>query len=328
MRYTNSNSFQKQVQSAQSSGFLSRCYWIATPNDYERITAIDLISKILLAKDCFLENFQGSSFDKKGFFDFLQSTNLFGNEPIAVITEGEKISKSELPFFQKLFPLKCGYLIIASKSKSFLMDLFEQEGVVLDLLLEKSWEKEKRILQAIEQKIKEAKKAIRPDVLSFIIERVDLDAGTLDREVDKLLCFIGDKGQIERSDVEAIISSNRTEILWTLAESIIWDGKGSFDESLFHPLVPALRSQMQMGLKIASLLETNGTSEDFQRFLPKVFPRILEKRMQQAKKMGSLYFSNGLKALFKIELQSRLGSTHYKSLIDFFCAQLQCKRIS
>lgn len=323
MRYTNYHSFQKQIQSAASSGFLSRSYLIAALNDYERTSALDLILKTLLVNDRFSESFQGSSFDKKVLFDFLQSSNLFGGEPVAVVTEGEKISKSEFSFFQKLFPLNWGYLIIASKSKSFLMDLFEKEGIVFDQLLEKPWEKEKRILQTIEQKLKEAGKSIRPDVLASIIERIDLDAGTLNQEIEKLICYVGNKAQIEQSDVEAIIISNRKAAIWNLAESMIWEGNGLLDESLFHPLIPTLRSQLQLGLKIASLLETNGTSEEFQRYLPKVFPKILEKRIQLAKKMGSAYFSNGLKALYQIELQSRLGSSQYRSLIDLFCAQLQ-----
>jgi len=309
VKYTNRAAFLNQIRSAASVGSLSRVYFVGVPHDYERLEVCDAILKYL-PPDGSIRRF--SSSDEVS--DHLGSHCLFGGEPIAIVENAEKLKSVEIPRY--------GYLILAAKSKTSLSEQVEKEGIVLDLLNEKPWEKEKRIAAQLEAKVKSAGTVIAPDALALLMERQDLDAGLLEREIDKLICYA--EGKIGVEDVLALCASTRSFALWQTAEALIWEGTGHPDGEHFHALIPALRSQLQLGLKIATLLAENAPSEEWTRSLPKVYPKTLEKRTSQAQRLGTKYFSRGLIALFDIELRSRTGSTQYAALLDLFRAKLKC----
>jgi DNA polymerase-3 subunit delta len=260
----------------------------------------------------------GNGLEFKALSDHLNTSSLFGGEPVAIVEDAEKITKEHGASLEQLFPMSFGYLIFSAKAKSSLSEMVEKEGIILDLIAEKSWEKEKRIERELEEKVKRRGKFFGPGALFALLSRLDKDIGVLEREVDKLLCYIGDRPSIERLDVEKITSSNRTFTVWQMAEEWIWEGKGQSDESQFHALLPALRKELRLGLKIATLLQKNTPREEWSKTLSKVFPKVLEKRTLQVERMGELYFKRGLLALFDIELRSRTGSTSHGALLDFF----------
>jgi DNA polymerase-3 subunit delta len=325
MKYTNRTAFLNQIKSSASSGFLSRVYCVSVSDDYEREEVLDSVLRFLLVSDRILERFSGNGLEIKAVADHLQSSSLFGGEPVALVDDAEKIAKADIAAVSALFPQSFGYLILAAKGKSPLSEGAEKEGVVLDLLAEKPWEKEKRIEQQLDAKVKGAGKLFGPGALRALLDRIDLDAGLLEREIDKLLCYIGDRPRIETVDVAAIASSSRSFFLWQTAEEWIWEGTGATDESVFHAIVPALRAQLQLGLKISALLAENASREEWSKALPKVFPKTLEKRTGQAQRLGQSYFKRGLLALFDIELRSRTGSTAYGALLDLFRSRLHAR---
>jgi DNA polymerase-3 subunit delta len=325
VKYTSRVSFLNQVKTSVSSGFSSRIYWVGVPDDYERAEVLEALLRFLATEDRIVQRFSGSGLSLKELSSHLQSSSLFGGEPIAVVDEVEKIAKADVASLRGLFPTTFGYLILAAKSKSPLFEAAEEEGVVLDLVAEKPWEKERRIEQQLDALVKSVGKVFGSGALRSLLERLDLDAGVLEREVDKLLCYIGERPRIEIADVEKIASSSRTFTVWQTAEEWIWEGTGVTDESIFHALIPALRLQLQLGLKIASLLKENASREEWGKALPKVFPKTLEKRTVQTERMGAAYFKRGLLALFDVELRSRTGSSSYGALLDLFRAKFHVR---
>ncbi len=325
MRYSSRASFLNQVKASASSGFSNRIYSIGIPDDYERKEVVESLLRFLATEERIVQRFSGSGFELKALSDHLQSSSLFGGEPVAVVEDVEKIGKADAARLLKLFPATFGYLILTAKSKSPLSDAVEKEGVVLDLITEKPWEKEKRIEQQLDAKVKNAGKLFGSGALRSLLERLDMDPGVLEREVDKLLCYIGERARIESSDVEKIASSSRTFTIWQTAEEWIWEGTGLTDESLFHAIIPALRAQLQLGLKIACLLRENASRDEWTKALPRVFPKTLEKRTSQTERLGAAYFKRGLLVLFDIELRSRTGSTCYGALLDLFRSRLYAR---
>jgi DNA polymerase-3 subunit delta len=208
--------------------------------------------------------------------------------------------------------------------KSPLIARADQEGILFDLLDEKVWDKEKRLHELMDAKVKSAHVTMSSDVMAFFLERQEKDAAILEQEMDKLLCYVGEKKHIERSDVLAITTASRTSTLWHVAEEIVWERKLSepLEESSFHAILGGIRSQLQLGLKIASLLEQGASREEWSEALPRVFAKTLEKRTSQASKLGSNYFSSGLTALFDIELRSRSGSSELLALLDLLRTKL------
>lgn len=67
---------------------------------------------------------------------------------------------------------------------------------------------------------KEKKKITKP-VLSAFLDRTGLDMGTIDRELEKLLCYTLKKEVIERSDVEAVVTERIENKIFEMVDAIV-----------------------------------------------------------------------------------------------------------
>ncbi|MBS0626490.1 MAG: hypothetical protein JSS32_10620 [Verrucomicrobia bacterium] len=329
MKYQNVKAFQKHLESA-APHHLSRVYLIAVPDDFERRRILDSIVSLLLAPDQPVFRLSAAEASLSELFTAIDSPSLFGPEPIGLIDELEKLTKKNGQGLIDLIsrPQSSGYLILGSRTKSPFYSAAEKAGVILDLSDEKPWEKEKRFTEHLIDRAKQTGKRLAPDVPALLFERIDKEIALLEKELDKLICFVGEKSTIDKNDVLQISASNRSHTLWQIAEEMVWEGgdPDSIDTSSFHGLIPSLRSQYQMGFKIATLIEANTEYSEIGKRLPKVWPKTLEKRISQAARFGSAHFKKGLDLLFRLDLLSRSGSTDLAALLDFFRASQYVRR--
>ena len=325
MKYQNLKSFQKQLASAAPHN-LCRLYFLSVADDFERSKAIDALLSYVLTPDAPFSKFSGNESSLRDVLDALQSPSLLGGEPVVVLDDADKLGKKEAESLASVLSkgVTFGYLVIGAKGKSSLLQVCEKEGVVLDLGAEKPWDKEKRLTEQLVERAKSAGKALAAEAAVFLVERVGADSAFLESEIDKLICYTGEKNRIGREDVLSISVPNKTETLWHMAEEIVWERSAicDFDPNSFHPLAAALRAQLELGLKIATLIEAKCPPESWASHLPKVWPKTLEKRTSQAARLGSRYFQKGLDALFEMELISRSGSNQLEALIDYFRVKL------
>lgn len=325
MRYQNLNSFEKHLLTSQSAS-VCRCYLIALAEDQERGKILQSILANFRISLHSMTRFQVGESSVSELIDFFQTPSLFGNESIAIFDGCEKLSKQEVqllvPFIEK--DLVQGRLFLGVRGKSAaLMKAVEQVGVVLDLTDEKPWDREKRFQEMIAAQALLAGKRLAPDTAALLLERIGLDAVLLASEVDKLVCYVGDKPSIERTDVFRISAQSRSHTLWQTAEALIWEEGCTLDSSAFHGLIPALRSQLHLGLTLSHLIEAHIPSDQWSAYLPKIWPRTLEKRSAQAAKKGTAFYKKALELLFKIELLSRTGSDQYEALLSLFSLTLR-----
>jgi len=289
--------------------------------DAEREASLQSIVKRVLPPEGTLQRFS-SDVEYHDLIDALQSPSLFGGEAVVVLDECEKLKKKEVEklslFLEKSSQGLCGFLLLGARGKTSLIKVIEKAGIVLDMSEEKPWDKEKRLIESLADLAKNAGKRLSPDAASLLFERIGADFSLLTQELNKLICFVGDRLTIERSDLFQISSFTQTSTPWQSAEEIVWEGHGIFEESAFHSLLFAIRSQLQIGLKMTALLEEGVPSSEWASYFPKVWPRTLEKRKVQASKKGSTFFKKGLETLFKIECLSRTGSTQLEALFDYF----------
>jgi DNA polymerase III subunit delta len=323
VKYQNLKSFQKHLTNAAPHN-LCRVYFVAIGDDFERSRVLDSILSCLHAQD--VVRMSGNDLELRDFFDALQSPPLLGGDPILVMDEVEKVGKKQLQLIaDSLSQVGAGYLLFGSRTKTaVLANAVEKEGVVLDLTDEKPWDKEKRLAEELGERAKNAGKRLAPDAATLLFDRLEKDAALLEKEIDKLICYVGERPAITREDVLSVSAMNRTSTLWQTAEEVVWE-KGSVatvDSTSFHGLIPALRGQLHLGLTLATLIEAKCPYEKWGGFLPKLWPKTLEKRSSQAAELGSTYFQKGLEKLFEIELLSRNNSSQYGALIDLFRAQL------
>jgi DNA polymerase-3 subunit delta len=288
-------------------------------DDYERSLVLQSLVKKTLASNCSLQRFS-SDLECRELFDALQSPSLFGGDAVVLFDECETLKKSQVEqisgFLEKTAP--CGYLLMGSRGKTPLSKVVEKTGIILDMSEEKPWDKEKRLIETLAAIATSQGKRLASDATPLLLERLGTDISLLTQEVNKLICYVGDRLMIERSDIFRISSTGGSHTLWQIAEEIIWEGGGSFDPSMFPGIIFSLRPQLQIGLKITTLIEEGVPFSEWTPYFPKMWPRTLEKRREQAAQKGSAFFRKGLKMLFKIESLSRTGSNQAEALFDLF----------
>lgn len=324
MKYQNLKSFQKHLSSAAPHNLCS-LYLALVKDDFERGKVMDKISSFFPDPPNYLSCSQAVLRD---CLDALRSISLFG-ESLTILDEVEKLSKADLMVLLEHLKETTGYVILGSRSKvESLASFVEKEGVVFDLLDEKPWDKEKRVVDLIVEQLQNADKKLAPGGSDLLLERVGLDWALLTTEVDKLICYLGDRSTVSLQDIVNLCPVSKTATLWQTAEEVIWEGEefGSFDSSSFHGMIPALRGQLHLGLCLATLIEEKRPSSEWGQFLPKLWPKTLEKRSSQAARLGSTYFRKGLERLLDIEILSRSDSTQYMALICLFKAHLAYAR--
>ncbi len=320
MRLHNLKAFHKHL-SDSAPHHLCRAYYIAIGDDFERSQAIESVLALLPGTP---SRFRGSECSIVDLLDAMQSLSLFGGEPIVVLDEVEKLTKAPLQQLCEGLNFSSGYIVFGARSKSSLAQIIEKEGVVLDMLDEKPWEKEKRLAGLLVERAKRAGKSLTPDGAGLLLEHLGIDAALLDSEVDKLICYVGDGTHIGREEIMKLTPISRTASLWQMAEEVVWEGHEftGVDSSSFPVLVAALRNQLHIGLVLATLIAEQRPSDQWSAYLPKLWPKMLEKRSSQAARLGSDYFRKGLDRLFDVELLSRTGSTQLRALLDSFRALL------
>lgn len=333
MRYQNFTSFKKHLQNAYPN-HLSWVYLILASDDYERKCAIDaILSYMPSAREAGLRSFSGDGALEQ-LMAGLYAPSLFdsGRDALIVADCPKEIKKKDAEALSSYFlsPQRSGRIILGFPSRqnlSTLFSYFEKEGVIFDLLEEKKWDKDKRLMESLQERIKEAGKSITSDAAAEFFARMDKDLAFFHNEADKLIAFTGDKKEIGKADVLAISVSSHSATLWQVAEAFVWKGvKPSLlsllDSSSYHQLFSLIRSELRMGYKLRSLLEKGCPFEQLGAHFPGVFPKTLEKKREWAEWKDTFFFKKGLIALFQVELLSKNGISCVELLFDIFSAKV------
>jgi DNA polymerase-3 subunit delta len=320
MRYTNIKGFEKHL-AASAPHQLCRIYLIQSADDFERKRSLDAVLTYVSPPGSFPVRFYGGDATVQSVIEALDSPCLFSMQSTVVVDDADKKLLDELaPHFKEP---RAGYLLIGSRQKASARWV-EMHGVVLDLTEEKPWEKDKRWIEELHGKAKAADKRLSPDAALWMIERMERDAAVLASEMDKLLCYCAQKPVIERADVEQICSASRTHTLWQIADDFVWsqtyraDSADMRDSGFFFGLLASLRQQFMIGLKMHDLKARKVPVSDWAACFPKIWPKILEKKIQISERFGFNYFRGGLDGLFEIELLAKNSSVPLDALFDFF----------
>jgi DNA polymerase-3 subunit delta len=168
-------------------------------------------------------------------------------------------------------------------------------------------------------------KTLNSDVAHYLMQHLGPDLATLDQELSKLICYVGDKPRIELEDAKAICGTRDLFTGWQLAEKIIWErvtslGEKTSDLGFVFPFIGQLRYQLQLGYRLAELLEKKAA--DIKHHFPSMRPQQLEKYASLAKTRGSRFFKRGLQALYDLEFASKSSPLDIDVLFDLFQAKL------
>lgn len=246
------------------------------------------------------------------------SLTFFSSQPALIIDELDLRKSEEIEAILKLVQEAQGdfTIVLGAKSiqnlSSWIRWISSIKGAILDLRKEKIWEKEKRIREGVILAFQKKGKIISEEALELLLKRMGMDAVLLAQEVAKLVDYTpSGQNRVEVQDIFAITSFSLTYTLWQVAEKVAFshefidEGRMGSDDAFFYGVVRALRSQLEMGLTIALLLEKKATSEEILSHFPKLFPSQLDKRKPIIKERGVEWYSYALQELFQLDLSSK-----------------------
>jgi DNA polymerase III delta subunit len=323
MRYTNVKSFERHLMASAPHHFC-RFYLVASSDEWERSQIVRHIVNAVQGRDASPVRFVGEGGEFPQILEALCVQPLFDQEPIILIENAEKALLQAL--LNGLEPARSfGFLLIGTQYKEGLA--LEKQGVILDLLGERPWEREKRWIEQLQERAGASGKRLAPDAAAWMLENLEPSYALLSQELDKLLCFCATKDKIERSDAAAISVRNRSLALWTVAEEMIWEQSFRLSEwevfDSFHALLTLLRQQCMIGVKMGGLLRAGIPFTEWSSYFPKLWPKVLEKRAQKVPQLGEAYFRKGLDLLFQIDVLSKSSAVPLDVLLDLFRVQLR-----
>jgi DNA polymerase III subunit delta len=306
-------------------GSLSGLYILIVPSEFERRA---LIEKVVAAVGETAMRLEGSI---EQLIEQLTTRSLFEMRHLIIYDGFDKLKSDELRILSDYLEHPCEFsrLILAAASAkplSALSQKAKQGSLILDLSEEKPWERQRRLEEQLIASARGENKSLAPEVATHLVHMIGPDAALLDAELNKLICYVGERKEITLADVREIGSIDRSFSGWQLSEGIVWSGKMLSadlppDPAFFFSLIGQVRYQLEIGLQLSALLES-GSKEIAARF-PQLKSRTLDHYIKVAKARSLHYFRDGLVALFEIENLCKSGFRQTPLLWNMLCAKLQ-----
>jgi len=334
VKFSSVVAFDKHLKEAFPA-HLAPIFLVVTPCDYERRKNIDKISSLLQKKDPHLRIVRLSGLESplEQVKEELLTPSLWGGLTLVVYTEADKVKNNA--FLGDRFPPGAHLILGASgfKSVSELYQKGKKDVVALDLSDEKPWEKERRLQDWLLEQARLQQKTLNSDVVHYLMQHLGPDLATLDQELTKLICYVGDKPRIELEDAKAICGTRDLFTGWQLAEKIVWERATALGEKLsdlgfLFPFIGQLRYHLQLGYRLAELVENKASPGDIKHHFPTLRPQQLEKFISQARVRRPSFFHRGLEALYHLEFASKSSPLDISVLFDLFQARLYEKNLS
>lgn len=315
MKFSQLTAFEKHLKEAGPHNF-SHVYMVVASTEFERRQICSMIASALLPDAT--SRFEGGGCSLEQVVAQLNTLSLFGKRPLIILEGLDKFKKGELPPLVAYLarPSPFSFLILSAATFKAHQELYQKaikEVILLDLSEEKPWEKEKRLRAFLLQEAALSKKALAPDLISYLLAEVGPDMATLSSELFKLITYVGERPSITLADARKISSGEVALTGWQIAEQIAWDKKPPttpVDTSLLIPLIGQLRYHFQLGMQIAE----GGT--------PYLKPVQAEKFSRLARSYGIGYFRLALDALFDLELSAKSSGTPPTLLLELFTCKL------
>ncbi|NGX38333.1 MAG: hypothetical protein K1000chlam2_01506 [Chlamydiae bacterium] len=312
MKFQKLEVFEKHFKEAYPQ-HLSSAFVVVCSRESERkkilASVIHMLEEMTDFKRCFLI---------KDALEHLNAGSLFSGKMGAIFDGVEGLLKAEVELLAHYLkaPNPEGHLVLGAANAKAVNDLYKKakkEMVVLDLSGEKPWEEKQRLSKWVVQTLHAKQKKVSPEAVDALLGRLPGDRLLLQQELDKLTCYVGERSEVTKGDVEAICSASDEQNLFQIAQGLVWGQQQSVaqvkDISQLLPLVSQVRNQLEMGLKMTALLKVGSSSEEIAKAFPRLWPKALQQCLEGARKKGSDFFKRGLLSLFDLEfgLKTNLG---------------------
>lgn len=329
MKYTNRQAFEKHLESSYPQ-HLAEVYLLICDDSYEKEQGYKALVSVFKRQPKELKVLSGHKLAPEHLQNELYSFSLFSRESIVVIQDVEGVKGAAKEMVEKALekPLKGITLILTAESlasNTIIYKRVEKSGVILDLKGEKTWEKEKRLLEWVQHLVKRAGKEMSGEAAKALLHATGANGALLEKEVEKLLCYVGEGSAISLHDVEELCPKVSEESVWQLAEAIFsLDVKRALNlgqallaqgEALLG-LLRLLRGQFQTTYHVHTILAAGGTEEHVSAQFPYLRGSLLQKQIHQASTFGEDRLRRGLLLIDEAELMAKNSSIDPELLLE------------
>ncbi len=266
--------------------------------------------------------FNAENFD--AFLQEIETVPFLSNSKCIVLEEVDKLQTESLAqvcsYLERPNPWISLYLTAASMSAQ--SKLVKKIDHVIRIKDEKPWEKEKRLASWLVEKAASAGVVITlPTAQNFV---KNIDSQVLESELEKLICFVGDKREITLEAIRLISTPVHHETLWQLGEAIferrsalaLQIGRRLLEDGMaLFPLLAHLRTQFHTTLKILMALQEGGKPA-VSAALPYLKGGLLDKKVNVAQSYGFKRLKEGIVHLFESELKAKNSAIDPEILLE------------
>jgi len=199
--------------------------------------------------------------------------------------------------------------------KGALLKDITERGAVYQPMATKPWEQEKKLTEDLCEQAAHEGVVLSADVAKALVARIGPQRAILHQELQKLICYVGDRCEINLADVQAVGSSFPQQTLWQLGDALFlgdvrsaWEALQGLLQGQMVPLaiLSALRTQVETGLKILHLSEEGG-AEAVRAQFPYLKGGLYDKKLGILKRCGKRKMQTLLKTFFEVECQMKDG---------------------
>lgn len=322
MKYSMLSGLIKHLHEARDNGF-SSVYTLLGKEEFARKQAVEEVLQALLkgkSRELCLKNFEGETVSPPQLMHELSSSSFFSEQIVVVVQQADKLKKAVverlLPYLAQ--PNPGVYLILSAANlpaNTQLYKALEKQGIILLLGQEKPWEKEKSLGEWARAKFDAGGKKISSALCLTLVKQMGLDQALLDKEIEKIICYCGERKEVLAEDLAAIGSYKGNENSWQLGEAILRLDAAAASRLAIELLVAgemhllqviaALRRQIETSFQVCSILVSKGSREEITRTFPYMQGNILERHIQLAQGYGISRFKRAMMLLQEMETRSK-----------------------
>jgi DNA polymerase-3 subunit delta len=318
MKFDNFEAFEKHIASA-TPDHLSPLYLLMSKDPFEIRQGLKAFPNS--AKSC----------PANEIINDVNTLSLFGDKRTVLLQDADKLTKPLQEQLKQYFtnPNPAITLVLAAKliakNTNFYKEI-EKHGVIFEPKVLKAWEVQGELERFVLKKVAALGKKIEPATVAFFVSNATPDKTNLELEIEKLVCYIGDREIISVKDIETLCALVNQDTAWQLGEAIFQRNAPVAlkiskalikDETPFLALIRQIRSQLQTDYQILHL-----DPSEIQRRFPYLRGNMLQKHQQNARQYGAERFKKGLLKLDSIEFAFKNGSNHPEQLLDILISNL------
>lgn len=276
-------------------------------------------------------SFYPDTFSLKDFLQEVHTFPLLAPNKVVVLYDIDQLNNEALESIYSYATNPSSWitlLMTAASLNSKLVKEVEKNGTLLRCKEEKPWEKEKRLAEWVIQEAANAGVRINLTLAQMFVKSVE--ASCLKNELEKLICFAGEKREITQEAIKKLSSFTSHETLWQLGDAIF---ESSFSKAaatgralleggmVLIPLIAHLRGQINTGMQILQAYQNGGSGAVTASF-PYLKGGLLEKKLNLLRSYGSFRMQKAMIHLFEVEVRAKNSAADPHLLLEILVAKL------